>query len=73
MIDRRDMLKLVAAGVVGAVVAGGLAHTSGIAPTQEHAVRFSVEGDMGIVRASSAGESIQVSGRFAERTVFTLG
>ncbi len=73
MIDRRDMLKLVAAGVVGAVVAGGMAHTGDSASTQEHAVRFSVEGDMGVVRAISGAESIKVSGQFAERTVFTLG
>ena len=73
MIDRRDMLKLVAVGVVGAVVAGGLVQAGGATPTQEDALRFSVEGEMGVVRATSAGESIRVSGQFAERTVFTLG
>jgi len=73
MIDRRDMLKLVAVGVVGAVVAGGLVHTSDATPTKDKALRFSVEGDMGVVRATSAGESIRVSGQFAERAVFTLG
>lgn len=73
MIDRRDMLKLVAVGVVGAVVAGGVIHAGDVTPTQERAVRFSVEGDPGVVRATSEGESILVSGQFAERTVFTLG
>ena len=73
MIDRRDMLKLVAVGVVGAMVAGGLVHTGDATRTQEDALRFSVEGDMGVVRATSAGESIRVSGQFAERTVFTVG
>jgi hypothetical protein len=73
MIDRRDMLKLVAVGVVGAVVAGGLVHSGNVISSKEEALRFSVEGDMGVVQATSAGESIRVSGQFAERTVFTLG
>ena len=73
MIDRRDMLKLVAAGFVGVVVVGSLP----AAPVQvldavHEPVRFSVEGDLGTVRASSAGETIAVSGHFAEPTHFTL-
>jgi hypothetical protein len=73
MIDRRNMLKLVAVGVVGAVVAGGLAHAGDVASTQQEAGRFSVEGDIGVVQATSAGQSFRVSGQFAEPTVFTLG
>jgi hypothetical protein len=73
MIDRRDMLKLVAVGVVGAVVAGGRVHGGHVTPAREDGLRFSVEGDMGVVRATSAGDSILFSGKFAERTTFTLG
>lgn len=73
MINRRDMLKLVAGVVVGAVVEGGLVHGGHVTPAREDVLRFSVEGDMGVVRAASAGESIRVSGEFAERTMFTLG
>ncbi len=73
MIDRRDMLKLVAAGIVGAVVAGN----TSMAPVQVpdavlEPMRFSVEGDLGTIRATSAGETIAVSGHFSEPTHFTL-
>jgi hypothetical protein len=48
-----------------------------VAPVQvpdavHESMRFSVEGDLGTVRASAAGETIAVSGHFAERTHFTL-
>jgi hypothetical protein len=73
MIDRRDMLKLVAAGFVGVAVVG----SKPLAPVQvpdavHEPMRFSVEGDLGTVRASSAGETIEVSGHFAGLTHFTL-
>jgi hypothetical protein len=72
MIDRREMMKLVVVGVVGAVVAGSsLTGQAGAAVGEP--MRFSIEGDMGVVHATRNGESIQVSGIFAERAVFTLG
>ena len=73
MIDRRDMLKLVAAGFVGVVVVGAMPVAPVRVPDAVHeSMRFSVEGDLGTVRASAAGETIAVSGHFAERTHFTL-
>jgi hypothetical protein len=71
MIDRRDMLKLVAAGFVGAVVVGNMPVAPAPAAEQE-SMRFTVEGDLGTIRATSAGETIVVSGHFAEATRFTL-
>jgi hypothetical protein len=73
MIDRRDMLKLVAAGFVGAVVVGTMPAAPVQVPDAVHEpMRFSVEGDLGTVRATSAGETIVVSGHFPEVTRFTL-
>lgn len=72
MIDRRDMLKLVAVGVVGAVVAGsGLVRQAEPVAAGEP-MRFSVEGDMGAVRATVNGETFQVSGSFVERASFAV-
>jgi hypothetical protein len=73
MIDRRDMLKLVGAGFVGLAVVG----SKPLAPAQvedavDEPMRFSLEGDLGTVRASSGGETIAVSGHFAGLTHFTL-
>ena len=73
MIDRREMVKLVVVGVVGAVGAG-----SSIAGQAERVVatepmRFSIEGDMGAIRAAANGHSIEVSGTFAERAAFAVG
>jgi len=74
MIDRREMMKLAVIGVVGVMVAG-----SGVVAGQTERgsvtepMRFSVEGDMGVVRATVNGESIRVSGIFAERALFALG
>jgi hypothetical protein len=73
MIDRRDMLKLVAAGFVGAVVVGNMPVAPSPAPAAgQESMRFTVEGDLGTIRATSAGETIVVSGHFAEATSFTL-
>jgi hypothetical protein len=36
-------------------------------------MRFSVEGDMGVIHAAANGESIQVSGDFASRATFAIG
>lgn len=74
MIDRREMVKLAVVGVVGVIVAG-----SGVVAGQTERgratepMRFSVEGDMGVVRATTKGESIRVSGIFTERASFALG
>ncbi len=74
MIDRREMVKLAVIGVVGVMVAG-----SGVVAGQTERgsatgpMRFSVEGDMGVVRATTNGESIRVSGIFTERASFALG
>ena len=73
MIDRREMVKLMVVGVVGAVVAG-----TSVAGPAERAVasepmRFSIEGDMGAIRAAANGESIRVSGNFTERAAFAIG
>ena len=74
MIDRREMVKLAVIGVVGVMVAG-----SGVVASQAEQgsatgpMRFSVEGDMGVVRATTKGESIRVSGVFTERASFALG
>ena len=73
MIDRRDMLKLVAASFVGVVVVG----PTPVAPEQvlnavHEPMRFSIQGDLGTIRAWSAGETIAVSGHFPEPTHFTL-
>jgi hypothetical protein len=73
MIERRDMLKILAVGVVGAVVVGGM--TPGARPGRAEAgeaMRFSVEGDMGAVRATSTVDTIHISGHFAEPAVFVL-
>lgn len=73
MIDRRDMLKLVAAGFVGIVAVGSAPVAPVHVPDAVHEpMRFSVEGDLGTIRATSAGETIAVSGHFAEPTRFTL-
>ena len=73
MIDRRDMLKLVAAGFVGAVVVGHMPVAPVQVPAASHeSMRFTVGGDLGTIRATSAGETIVVSGHFAEVTHFTL-
>ena len=73
MIDRRDMLKLVAVGVVGAVVAGAGLTNQVVAPVAGEQMRFSVEGDMGAIRATVNGETFRVSGNFVERALFTVG
>ena len=67
------MVKLLVVGVAGAVMAG-----SGGAGQAGHGVatelmRFSIEGDMGAIRAAVSGESIKVSGNFAERASFAIG
>lgn len=73
MIDRREMVKLLVVGVAGAVMAGsGGAGQPGQGPATE-LMRFSIEGDMGDVRAAASGESIRVSGNFAERASFAIG
>jgi hypothetical protein len=76
MIERRDMLKVLVVGVVGAAVVGGIipASRAGRGETNEvnEVMRFSVHGEMGSVRAMSALETIHVSGQFAEPAVFTL-
>ena len=73
MIDRREMVKLLVVGVAGAVMA-----ESGAAAQAGHGVatelmRFSIEGDMGAIRAAASGESIRVSGHFTERALFAIG
>ena len=72
MIDRRDMLKLVAAGFVGVVALGAMPVPVQVPDAVHESMRFSVEGDLGTVRASSAGETIAVSGHFADPTHFSL-
>jgi hypothetical protein len=73
MIDRRDVLKLMVVGVTAAVVAGsGVTGQAGADATGEP-MQFSIEGDMGAVRATVNGETFLVSGAFAERATFTLG
>jgi len=73
MIDRREMVKLMVVGMVGAVVAGsGITGQDGRAVATEP-MRFSIEGDMGAIRVTASGESIQVSGDFTERARFSLG
>ena len=72
MIDRRDMLKLVAASFVGVVVGSTPLAPVRVPDAVHEPMRFTVEGDLGTVRASSAGETIAVSGHFAELTHFTL-
>jgi hypothetical protein len=73
MIDRREMVKLVVVGVVGTVVAGSSVAGQAERVVAAEPMRFSIEGDMGAVRATANGESIRVSGDFAERAVFAIG
>jgi hypothetical protein len=71
MIDRREMMKLTMIGAVGAMIAGTSAGGSEKATAEP--VRFSIEGDMGAIRAMAGGDSIRVSGHFAERASFAIG
>jgi hypothetical protein len=71
MIDRREMMKLMVVGAVGAMVAGAVA--TGQFGSAGEPMRFSIEGDMGAVRATANGESVLVSGDFADRARFTIG
>ena len=75
MIDRREMVKLAVIGAVGVMVAGSgvVAGRSEQRGSATGPMRFSVEGDMGVVRATTNGESIRVSGVFTERASFALG
>ena len=74
MIDRREMVKLAVIGVVGVMVAGsGVVAGQADRGSATEPMRFSVEGDMGVVRATTNGESIRVSGNFAERAAFAIG
>jgi hypothetical protein len=71
MIDRRDVLKLMVVGAAVAVVAGVTGQGGAVAAGDP--MRFSIEGDMGVVRATTNGETFLVSGSFAERATFTVG
>ena len=71
MIDRRDVLKLMVVGAAAAVVAGITSQTGADAVGEP--MRFSIEGDMGVVQATANGETFLVSGAFADRATFTLG
>jgi hypothetical protein len=74
MIDRREMVKLAVIGVMGVMVAGsGVVGGHTERGSAAEPMRFSVEGDMGVVRVIKGGESIQVSGVFTERATFVLG
>ena len=74
MIDRREMVKLAVIGVMGVMVAGpGVVAGQAVRGRATEPMRFSVEGDMGVVRATTNGESIRVSGIFTERASFALG
>jgi hypothetical protein len=67
------MVKLLVVGVAGAVMVGsGAAAQAGDGVATE-LMRFSIEGDMGAIRAAASGASIRVSGNFAERASFAIG
>jgi hypothetical protein len=73
MIDRREMIKLVVMGVAGAAAAGSFLAPGSLDAAAHAPMRFSVEGDMGVIHAAANGESIQVSGDFASRATFAIG
>jgi hypothetical protein len=72
MIDRREMMKLLMVSAMGvAVAAAGSAGPA--ARVVNEPMRFWIEGDMGAISATAGGQSIQVSGSFAERAAFAIG
>jgi hypothetical protein len=72
MVNRREMMMITAGGVVGVALAGGWVATGRRTPAQGTGMRFTIQGDMGTIRARSATDAVRVSGEFAERTTFTL-